>query len=100
LLPDDGTGYRFFSGRYSVEVYASLVGERRSRLLSSFELSVSDAVGEQLQSPGAGVYFDWGPDSNAYHPHVEIRSEPPIPPPLAAFTRGLASLTGNAPTET
>lgn len=92
LLPDDGTGYRFLSGRYTVEVYATLVGERRPRILSTLELVVSDAVGTHLQSAGAGVYFDWGPDSNAYHPHVETRSEPPIPP--IAFS--LPSIFANA----
>ena len=79
LLPDDGTGYRFLSGRYIVEVHASLVGEGTSRLLSRFELVVSDAVGVALQNPDAGVYFDWGPDSNTYHPHVEVRAEPRMP---------------------
>ncbi|HEY4132542.1 MAG TPA: hypothetical protein VGM50_18160 [Gemmatimonadaceae bacterium] len=91
LLPDDGTGYRFLLGSYTVEVYASLVGEKKPRQLSKFVLVVSEAVGGQLQAPDAGVYFDWGPDSNTYHPHVEVRSEPPIPPMLVAFPHGLAT---------
>jgi hypothetical protein len=36
-----------------------------------------------MGSFGAGVYFDWGPDSSRYLPHVEKR--PPSPDPEDFF---------------
>lgn len=80
LLPDDGTSYQFLAGGYVVDVYATLVGDRKPRLLSSFELTVSESLAGQLRTPEAGMYFDWGPDSGAYHAHAELKAGPAIPP--------------------
>src|ERR1700720_909553 len=75
LLPSDGTKYAFLSGRYRLEVFASLVGTPRDVLLSATELQLGKSEAEALETRGNGLYFDWGPDSASYHSH--IRSSPP-----------------------
>lgn len=85
LLPDDGTTYQFLAGSYQLEVSATLVGERRPCLLSTVGLSVSNIIADQLRTPEAGVYFDWGPDSGAYHAHTEMKPQSPILPFLGAL---------------
>jgi hypothetical protein len=42
-------------------------------------LEISRDTGTLLAERGAGLYFDWGPDSSRYLPHVEKR--PPSPDP-------------------
>jgi hypothetical protein len=54
---------------------------------------IEDDIGHELAAslaePNAGVYFDWGPDSLRYLPHVESR--PPSPEP-EDFLRVLGGL--------
>jgi hypothetical protein len=77
LLPDDGTKFEFLPGNYQMDVYASLVGDRTTLHLSSTALSISDKIARQLQNRNCGVYFDWGPDSNNYHFHVDKKKSEP-----------------------
>jgi len=74
LLPKDGTGYEFLPGDYSFEVYANLLHSKAS-LLSRFNLSLTEPQSEAIRKKGAGVFFDWGPDSGKYHAHVDDRSD-------------------------
>ncbi len=55
----------------------NLLGNRNRTLLFSQTLEVSREVAAQLADPDFGLYFDWGPDSSRYLPHVDRR------PPLA-----------------
>jgi hypothetical protein len=79
LTPRDGSGFRFTEGRYRLEVFAHLLGDKVKTRLFSQTLEISPEVGIALSAPGAGLYFDWGPDSSRYLPHVEKR--PPSPDP-------------------
>ncbi|MGD1038946.1 MAG: hypothetical protein ABR878_17670 [Roseiarcus sp.] len=45
--------------------------------LFSQALDISRDIAAALEERTAGVYFDWGPDSSRYLPHVEKR--PPSP---------------------
>jgi hypothetical protein len=40
-------------------------------------IQISDAQAFQLQNENAGIYFDWGPDQQSYHAHID--SKPPDP---------------------
>ncbi len=80
LLPRDGSDFRFLAGLYTLRVYARPVGSARAAELVRLEFSVSDRHGEELRTPEAGIYFDWGPDLDAYHAHVEMRPQPQPPP--------------------
>ena len=79
LAPNDGNAFAFTEGRYKLEVFARLLGDNDQTLLFSQTLEISRDTGTLLAEPGAGLYFDWGPDSSRYLPHVEKR--PPSPDP-------------------
>jgi hypothetical protein len=79
LTPKEGSSFQFSPGRYRLDVFAKLLGDRKRILLFSQDLEIATDVAAKLQEPGTGVYFDWGPDSSRYLPHVEKR--PPSPDP-------------------
>jgi hypothetical protein len=90
LTPDDGSTFGFNSGRYIVRVHARLLGDSASTQLFCQELEITQALAAQLEQPGAGLYFDWGPDSSRYQPHVEHRAPSPDPEQFLAAL-GLSS---------
>lgn len=73
LTPEDGSHFRFSTGRYRLEVLAKLLGDRRPKLLFTQELEITSHIAASLETLGAGLYFDWGADSATYLPHVETR---------------------------
>lgn len=79
LTPKDGSSFSFVEGRYRMEVFAHLLGDRRLTKLFSQELEISIELATLLKQPHAGLYFDWGPDSSRYLPHIDER--PPAPDP-------------------
>lgn len=79
LTPKDGSSFRFTEGRYRLDVYARLLGGKGRTLLFSQVLEITHEIAVQLQEPEIGLYFDWGPDSCRYIPHVEKRK--PLPDP-------------------
>jgi hypothetical protein len=54
-------------------VFGHFLGDRAKTRLFSQTLEISPEAGAALAKPGAGLYFDWGPDSSRYLPHVEMR---------------------------
>jgi len=80
LLPEDGADFRLHPGQYTLRVFAKRVSDREPRELAKLVLSVSESHAKELQKDDAGIYFDWGPDQQAYHAHVEIRKPRPLPP--------------------
>jgi len=77
LIPRDADSFRFTAGRYRLEVFAHLLGDKDPTRLFSQVLEISRGIATSLTEAGAGLYFDWGPDSSHYLPHVEKR--PPSP---------------------
>ncbi|QBC32248.1 hypothetical protein [Pandoraea sp. XY-2] len=71
LTPEDGSDFRFNAGRYRLEVFARILGDRRSKLLFTQELEITLQIAASLETSKAGLYFDWGADSATYLPHVE-----------------------------
>lgn len=80
LLPADGADFKFVPGKYIVRVFAKRVLDREPRQLSEISLVISESQGRDLEAENAGIYFDWGPDQQAYHAHVQIHKEKTIPP--------------------
>jgi hypothetical protein len=80
LLPEDGANFNFLSGRYKLSVFAKLVGSKASYELAKVNLAISEAQAAQLAEPNTGIYFDWGPDQQSYHSHIDKRpaNEPNI----------------------
>ena len=79
LTPKDGTSFRFFEGHYRLDVFAHLLGDQKQTQLFSQTLEISRDLAASLTEASAGLYFDWGPDSSRYLPHVDKR--PPSPDP-------------------
>ena len=77
LAPRDGSSFRFTEGRYRMDVFAQLLGNGDRSLLFSQTLEISPEIAAQLSGPERGLYFDWGPDSSRYLPHVD--KLPPLP---------------------
>src|ERR1017187_7495849 len=83
LTPRDGNSFRFTEGHYRLDVFARLLGDQIQTRLFSQAIEISRELAVALAEPNAGVYFDWGPDSSRYLPHVENR--PPSPDPEDLF---------------
>lgn len=78
VLPKDGTPFLFLAGEYTLEVYVTLVDQQAPLLLWRKNLRLSQEQATAIRQ-GSGVYFDWGPDSKAYHSHID-------PPPTFVNT--------------
>ena len=73
LAPRDMNHFSFLEGTYSIEVFAKLLGGKRTLLLFSEDLSISAAFASALDSSDRGLYFDWGPDAKSYTSHMDER---------------------------
>ncbi len=80
LMPDDGAAFRLLSGRYTLKVFAKRISDPEPRQLATLVLTISESQAAELGRDDAGIYFDWGPDQQAYQAHVEIRKPRPLPP--------------------
>jgi hypothetical protein len=72
LASPDGTAFTFIEGNYQLELFAQILGDRGPKRLLSQRLDVSRDLAVALTEPRAGLYFDWGPDSGRYLPHIEV----------------------------
>jgi len=62
ITPNDGNHFRFSEGRYTMEVFAHLLGDKNKKLLFSHSFEISRENSTLLETNDAGIYFDWGPD--------------------------------------
>ena len=83
MTPRDGNAFSFLPGTYRLSLYARLLGDSENKLLFTRSLEVTSEIASQLSQTDAGLHFDWGPDSQSYLPHVEVRPEPSLPPDFA-----------------
>ena len=60
VVPRDGNGFNFIVGRYDLEVYAQLLGDRDPELLFFQQLDIPVELAAQLNMQGASLFFDWG----------------------------------------
>ncbi|MFD1555765.1 hypothetical protein ACFSHT_09015 [Paraburkholderia silviterrae] len=74
LVAPDSSAFRFGAGRYQVEVFAHVLGDRQQKLLFTDVLELAPHIAREMQEADSGVYFDWAPDSSHYVAHVERRS--------------------------
>lgn len=61
------------AGQYTLRVYAKKIDEGTATELAVVPLQISDAQALELRQDGAGIYFDWGPDQQAYQAHIETK---------------------------
>lgn len=79
LLPRRDSAFQFSQGSYKLDVFARLLGDNHYTLLFTQTLEISQRIAESLEEPGAGLYFDWGPDSSRYLHHVDRKPLSPNP---------------------
>jgi hypothetical protein len=89
LTPKDGNSFRFTEGHYKLDIFARLLGDKKPIMLFSQELDISREIAVALEEAGAGLYFDWGPDSSRYIPHIDKR------PPSTGMEEFLKVLTSD-----
>jgi hypothetical protein len=94
LAPRDAEGFRFTEGHYRLEVFARLLGDKKQTRPFSQSLEISRELASSLAEPDTGVYFDWGPDSLRYLPHVDNRQPSPDP---EDFLKALSILRAENP---
>ena len=70
MAPTSGS-FLFTEGQYRLDVFAHLLGDDDAKRLFTQELTISVEIAAALAESDAGVYFDWGPDSERYLPHVD-----------------------------
>jgi len=75
MLPADGANFAFLAGVYKLVIFAKLVGEKTPHELIAIDLSISEPQAARLSEPSTGIYFDWGPDQQSYHPHIDARPD-------------------------
>lgn len=80
LLPGDGAAFPLVAGSYTLRVYAKRVTDVSPKELAMVPLMISDTHASQLRQVGFGLYFDWGPDQQAYHADVRQVAPPPSRP--------------------
>ncbi len=73
LMSPDSAEFQFSPGRYRLNVFAHLLGDRQGTLMFSDEFEIALQTARELRGPDAGVYFDWAPDLLRYVCHVERR---------------------------
>lgn len=96
LLPEDGASFRLLAGEYVLRVFAKRIRDAEPKMLNELRLRISDAHATRLDDPAAGIYFDWGPDQQAYHSHVEKKKVPPMPKWLFEAANQLSRETNEA----
>ncbi|UFN50717.1 hypothetical protein LPC08_08930 [Roseomonas sp. OT10] len=83
LLQGQQESFNFSHGIYSVEIYVTYMGQRKSYLLMQIQLNLTIELAHELKKmDGKGVYFDWSPDNQTYYSHSK---SPPPKPKLPVF---------------
>ena len=79
LLPEDVNDFRLMAGEYVLRVFAKKVNAQTPSELATIRLHISEPQAVELQGENSGIYFDWGPDQQAYQSHIDKRLAEPIP---------------------
>jgi len=66
ILPFNAPRFEFASGAYTIEVFASLVGESAPKTLWRIELPINPTQAAAIVDPTLGLFFDWSPDEGDY----------------------------------
>src|SRR5690606_13752606 len=72
LLPKDGTNYGFMAGDYQLQVFVEAVDEQPKKIFEQ-RLTLTKEQESEMFNKNAGTYFDWAPNTQNYHSHVDFR---------------------------
>lgn len=82
VLPNDAQ-FSFVEGVYRLEIIAQIGGDKAPTTLWTQTLELTRDLAKGLEDRHTGVYFDWGPDSRRYIPHLRNAPTAPTPQDLA-----------------
>ncbi len=66
LLSSNFGEFKFSPGEYELQVFASLVGSKRSLRLAKINIKLNEKNAALLEAREAGVCFDWEPSAKCY----------------------------------
>lgn len=76
LPPKDEAEYRFLPGHYRLDLFVAQIDHTTPQLLWSTGLDVPRDLAERMErAPLGGIYFDWQPNLQTYHPHLFVGDE-------------------------
>ena len=70
LLPKDGTNYDFLAGDYLVQIFVEPVQDKPRKIFEQ-RLVLSKSQEDEMIDKKVGTYFDWAPNTQNYHSHVD-----------------------------
>lgn len=72
LQPKDGSNYEFLAGEYQLSVFVETVDSTSYKIFEQ-SLALTKMQQDEMVAKGAGLFFDWAPNSRNYFSHVDIR---------------------------
>lgn len=72
LLPKPKTEFKFVSGDYNLQIFVETIGKKPIKIYEQ-KLNLTEEQAKEINLNGAGVYFDWTPDTQTYDSHVDYR---------------------------
>lgn len=71
LTPPNEAAFKFCEGGYRLEIFIRILGEETDRRVFSQHVNITRDIADEMARREVGLYFDWGPDSSQYIPHVD-----------------------------
>jgi len=75
LPASDEPEFGFIAGVYTVEVYATVLNRKRPTKLAEVRLTLTESASAQMYNAGAGVLFDWNPDTQRYSFEIDPKGK-------------------------
>jgi hypothetical protein len=75
LMHEGDTPFGFIAGRYRLDVFAHLLGDKSQKLPFSETLTILPQDAEVLGESETGLYFDWAPEKVQYVTHIDYRPD-------------------------
>lgn len=73
ILPD-ALPFEYSNGSYKIQIFATLPGQKSSLHIHTVEIHVDKLLQSSMaQKPDAAIWFEWQPDLNNYHAHLETK---------------------------
>lgn len=63
----------FIPGPYTLEIFLSLSGRKKALHASTINVTVPENARQDMLKPNAAIWFDWEPETQSYHAHIEER---------------------------
>jgi|SRR6185503_10433461 len=69
LLPKNGAIFDFLPGDYNIQVFVEIVNKKPYKIFEQ-TLTITALQYAEVIDSRSGLYYDWAPDGESYHPHL------------------------------